>query len=421
MKVELINIGDELLIGQVVNTNASWMADQLNQVGIEVVQITAISDSYEHIYNGLDLAKSRADVIILTGGLGPTKDDLTKFALCKYFNTELVFNEKAFKQVEELFHLRGFKVSAINRKQAEIPANCTPIQNINGTAPGMWFEQDGKIIISIPGVPFEMQALIKDHIIPKLLEKFDPGVIINKTVLTQGIGESTLAEIIADWENNLPDYFKLAYLPQPGIVRLRLTARGNDRDLLQKNLKEQLTDLQKLIPNLIFGYNDDTLEKVLSKLLLKEKKTLSIAESCTGGYIAQLVTSISGSSNYFMGSVVAYDNEVKEQLLGISKELMIEFGTVSKQVVEQMALNAQSLFKTDYAIATSGIAGPNGGSKEKPVGTTWIAIASPDQRVISNKYLFGEHRGRNVRKAALTAINKLRLEIEKNSSKGLSV
>ncbi len=421
MKVEIINIGDELLIGQVVNTNASWMADQLNQVGIEVVQITAISDTYEHIFQGLDLAKSRADVIILTGGLGPTKDDITKTVLCNYFNTKLVFNEKAFKQVEELFHLRGFKVTAINRKQAEIPANCIPLQNTNGTAPGMWFEQDGKIIISIPGVPFEMHALIKDQIIPQLLEKSDPEVIINKTVLTQGIGESALAEIITDWESNLPDYFKLAYLPQPGIVRLRLTAKGNERNLLQRNLDEQLTELLKIIPNLIFGYNNDTLEQVLQELFLKEKKTLSIAESCTGGYIAQLITSVSGSSSYFMGSVVAYDNEVKEHILGISKDLMIEFGTVSKQVVEQMALKAQSLFNTDYAIATSGIAGPNGGSKEKPVGTTWIAIATPDQGIISKKYLFGEHRGRNIRKAALTAMNKLRLEIEKNISKGLSV
>ncbi|MCP4553294.1 MAG: competence/damage-inducible protein A [Bacteroidetes bacterium] len=421
MKVEIINIGDELLIGQVVNTNASWMADQLNQVGIEVVQITAISDTYEHIFQGLDLAKSRADVIILTGGLGPTKDDITKTVLCNYFNTKLVFNEKVFKQVEELFHLRGFKVTTINRKQAEIPANCIPLQNINGTAPGMWFEQDGKIIISIPGVPFEMRALIKDQIIPQLLEKSDPAVIINKTVLTQGIGESALAEIITDWESNLPDYFKLAYLPQPGIVRLRLTARGNERNLLQKNLDEQLTELLKIIPNLIFGYNNDTLEQVLQELLLKEKKTLSIAESCTGGYIAQLITSVSGSSNYFMGSVVAYDNEVKEHILGLSKDLMMEGGTVSRQVVEQMALKAQSLFNTDYAIATSGIAGPNGGSKEKPVGTTWVAIATPDQGVVSKKYLFGEHRGRNIRKAALTAMNKLRLEIEKNSSKGLSV
>ncbi len=416
MKVEIINIGDELLIGQVVNTNASWMAEQLNLAGIEVVQITSISDTSNHIFSALDSAKTRADAIIMTGGLGPTNDDITKEVLCKYFNTELVFNEEAFKQVEALFKLRGFKVTEINRKQAELPAKCTPLKNINGTAAGMWFEEAGKVFVSIPGVPFEMRALMTNQIIPRLLEKYNPGVILKKTVLTQGIGESALAEIIADWENSLPSNFKLAYLPQPGIVRLRLSVKGEDRQKSQNEFDNQLEKLHLLIPKLIFGYDDDTVEKIVVEQLKKTGKTLSLAESCTGGYISHLVTSIAGSSKCFMGSVVAYDNEIKENILGVSNASLIKFGAVSEQVAKEMAAGAQSKFKTDYAISVTGIAGPDGGSEEKPVGTTWIAIATPDKKVFAKKYLFGEHRGRNIRKAALTGLNLLRKEILKNVS-----
>ena len=348
MKVEIINIGDELLIGQVVNTNASWMAEQLNLAGIEVVQITSISDTYDHIFAALDAAKTRANAIIMTGGLGPTNDDITKEALCQYFNTELKFNEEAFRQVESLFKLRGFKVTEINKKQAELPESCIPLKNVHGTATGMWFEENGKIIVSIPGVPFEMHALMTDQIIPRLLKIFNPDIVLNKTVLTQGIGESALAEIIADWENNLPRHFKLAYLPQPGIVRLRLTTKGSDHFKLQNELNEQLGRLQKLIPKLIFGYDDDTMEKVLLELLIKKNKTISLAESCTGGYLSHLVTSIAGSSKSFMGSVVAYDNKIKENILGVSIDSLIKFGAVSEQVAKEMALGVQLKFKTDY-------------------------------------------------------------------------
>lgn len=411
MKIEIINIGDELLIGQVVNTNASWMAEQFNLAGFEVVQITSISDTFSHIFESLDLAKNRADVIVMTGGLGPTNDDVTKEALCKYFDTTLVFNEEVYARVEALFKLRGFKMSEINRKQAELPANCIPLKNIHGTAAGMWFEQDNQIIVSIPGVPFEMKTLVSDEIIPLLLKKFNPGIIINKTVLTQGIGESALAEIIQHWEDSLPSHFKLAYLPQPGIVRLRLTTRGTDRSKLQNEFDVQMAALQKLIPELIFGYNDETIEQIVVKSLLEKQMTISAAESCTGGYVSHLITSISGSSGCFMGSVVAYNNRIKEKMLGVSAETLLKFGAVSKEVVIEMALGVQSSFKTDYAISVSGIAGPDGGTEEKPVGTIWIAIATPDKKIIANKYLFGEHRGRNIRKAALTALNMIRKEI----------
>ncbi|PKP33635.1 MAG: competence/damage-inducible protein A [Bacteroidetes bacterium HGW-Bacteroidetes-17] len=411
MKIEIINIGDELLIGQVVNTNASWMAEQFNLAGFEVVQITAISDTYSHIFEALDLAKIRADAVVVTGGLGPTNDDVTKEALCKYFDTTLVFNEEVHVQVEALFKLRGFKVTEINRKQAELPANCIPLKNIHGTAAGMWFEQDDRIIVSIPGVPFEMKTLVSDEIIPRLLKKSNPGIILNKTILTQGIGESALAEIIQNWEESLPSHFKLAYLPQPGIVRLRLTTKGSDRPKLQNELDEQTRALQRLIPKLIFGYGEDTIEQIVVETLLQKQKTISVAESCTGGYISHLITSISGSSGCFMGSIVAYDNRIKEKMIGVSKETLIKYGAVSEEVVIEMASGVQSRFNTDYAIAVSGIAGPDGGTEDKPVGTTWIAITTPDKKVIAKKYLFGEHRGRNIRKAALTALNMIRKEL----------
>lgn len=411
MKAEIINIGDEILIGQVVNTNAGWMAEQLSLAGFEVIHISAISDTREAIFNALDEAMARADIVLMTGGLGPTNDDITKQCLCDYFDTSLVFNEKAYKQVQELFELRGFKVSAINRKQAEIPSNCIPLQNKNGTAPGMWFEHQGKIIVSMPGVPFEMKDLMSEQIIPRLQKQFKFKSLLKKTILTQGIGESHLAEIIADWEDNLPSNFKLAYLPQPGMVRLRLTAEGEKSDTLQIEFDKQIESIKNLITDLIFGYDTDRLEEVVGKMLEQKSQNISTAESCTGGYISHLITDVPGSSAYFKGSVVAYSNEIKEQMLGVKTKSLIEFGAVSEQVVSEMALGIQKLYKTDYAIATSGIAGPTGGTDKKPIGTTWIALALPDKTVIAKKYLFGEHRGRNIRKAALTALNQLRKQL----------
>ena len=407
MKAEIINIGDELLIGQVVNTNSSWIAKQLNMAGIEVCQITTIADNKQHIITALNQAKSRADIILITGGLGPTKDDITKQTLCEYFNTQIVFNNQIFKDIKKIFKIRGFDLTEPNRKQAEVPENCIVIRNVNGTAPGMWFEKDKKIFVSMPGVPFEMKPMINNFVIPYLLKHFTTKTIIHKTILTQGIAESFLFKIIENWENNLPSYIKLAYLPSPGIVRLRLSGVGDNKKKLLIEINKHISYLQKIIPQYIYGYDNDKLEKIVGDLLIKNNKTLSIAESCSGGYIAHKITSVPGSSMYFKGSVVSYSNEIKINLLEVNSQIISEKGAVSKEVVTEMVRNVKKNFNTDYAIATSGIAGPSGGSSKKPVGTTWIAIAS-SQKIIVKKYLFGENRERNIVKTSLTALNMLR-------------
>ncbi|MCK9617854.1 MAG: competence/damage-inducible protein A [Lentimicrobiaceae bacterium] len=413
MEAEIISIGDELLIGQVVNTNAAWMAEQLNLIGIKVKQVTVIADVRQAILQTLAEATKRVSIVMLTGGLGPTNDDITKQTLCEYFDTHLVADEASYKNVETIFAMRGFRVTELNRKQAEVPANCIPIANLNGTAPGMWFEKNGIIYVSMPGVPFEMKLMMSDYILPELAKRFTSGAIVHKTILTQGMGESFLAVKIRHWEAALPSYIKLAYLPQPGLVRLRLTATGNDKESLTREIEKQTSTLLQLIPDLVFGFDDDTLEHVVGKLLMQKGKTISTAESCTGGYVAHMITGVPGSSAYFKGSVVAYANEVKEQLLGVQHQTLLQFGAVSQQCVIEMAEGARHIFNTDYAIATSGISGPDGGTIEKPVGTTWIAIATP-KTTISEKFLFGEHRQRNIHKTALQALQILRKEVEKD-------
>ncbi len=410
MKAEIITIGEELLIGQVIDTNSAWIAEQLNMAGVGLVQITSIPDDHDVIVKTLGEATLRADIILMTGGLGPTRDDVTKHALCAFFNTHLVFNQEAFYNVERLFRMRGLPVTELNRRQAEVPANCTPLPNPEGTAPGMWFEKDGKYYVSMPGVPFEMKSLMTNHVLPRLAKRTSAQFILHKTILTHGVGESLLAKTIEDWENALPENIKLAYLPQPGIVRLRLTAIGDNKALLETQLNELDIKLQQFIPDLIFGYGTQTMEEVVGRLLKSAAMTLSTAESCTGGYIAHLLTTVPGSSDYFKGSVVAYSNEVKISQLGVSQENLEKHGAVSEQVVTQMASGIRNALKTDYALAVSGIAGPDGGTPEKPVGTTWIALATPHS-VIARKFLFGEHRGRNIRKAALEALNLLRLQL----------
>jgi len=406
MLAEIITIGDELLIGQVIDTNSAWIAEQLNMAGIRVHQITSISDNQEHILTTLKEASERATLILITGGLGPTKDDITKQTLCKYFGTSVVFSEEAYKNIEKLFYHRGVAVSEVNRLQAMVPANCQVIPNVNGTAPGMWFEKDGCIYVSMPGVPFEMKTIVEQEIIPRLIHKSNQ-VIIHRTILTEGIGESLLASIIEPWEDSLPSFIKLAYLPQPGMVRLRLTAYGTDREQLQAAINQAERDIYPYAGKYIFGFDDDTLESVIGQLLRDKHKTLSTAESCTGGNIAHLITSIEGSSDYFKGSVVAYSNEIKEKILNVPKQTLIDHGAVSEQTVVAMATGIRERFSTDYAIAVSGIAGPGGGTDEKPVGTTWIAVASPSG-IISRKFLLGDHRGRNILKASKAALNMLR-------------
>ena len=409
MNAEIINIGDELLIGQVVNTNASWMAEQLNLAGIHVVRMSVVADDREAILGSLRQASTRAELILITGGLGPTNDDITKLTLCEYFNCRLVFSEIAYADIEHLFHLRGWTVTEINRQQAEVPGGCTPLRNLNGTAPGMWFEKEGCIFVSLPGVPFEMKAMMEEVVIPRLAGR--SGMVIrHKTVLTQGVGESFLAVQIREWEDHLPKEIKLAYLPQPGIVRLRLTASGTDGDYLDRLINGQLDKLRQLIAEWIYGYDDETMGSIIGALLKKKGKTLATAESCTGGYIAHLLTLVPGSSAYFLGSVVAYDNRIKEEILQVSHKSILESGAVSEIVVREMAEGARKILKVDYAVAVSGIAGPDGGTPDKPVGTTWIAVATPTT-IVTQKFMLGDHRERNIHRAALTAMNLLRKEL----------
>jgi nicotinamide-nucleotide amidase len=410
MKAEIITIGDELLIGQVIDTNSAWMARELNMVGIRVNQIISISDDQEQIINTLTEASKRVDIIITTGGLGPTSDDITKVAFCKYFKTHLIFDQKSYENIERIFTLRGYSMSETNRKQAEIPANCEALLNENGTAPGMLFRQGRKIYISLPGVPFEMKSLMTDHVLP-ILKPLSGKVIIHKTILTQGVGESFLSDKIKDWESELPPHIKLAYLPQPGMVRLRLSGTGISEEILKSELDEKVASLYSLIPEFIFGEDEESLELIVGKLLKELGLTLSTAESCTGGYLAHLITSIPGSSAYFNGSIVSYSNEVKINSLGVDPNTLKAFGAVSRDTVIEMANGVKKVLSSDCSIAVSGIAGPDGGTEEKPVGTVWIAVSTPISGTITKKFLFGEHRERNIRRSALAALDMLRKQL----------
>ncbi len=398
------------MIGQVVNTNASWISAELNKSGISVSRITAIGDNAEDIKQALRTACEKNEIVLLTGGLGPTKDDKTKKILAEYFDSGMVFHEPTFERIKALFKARNFDLTAINRQQAEIPEKCTPLPNVNGTAPGMWFEKNGKVIVSMPGVPFEMQPMVTNEVIPRLQKKYKLPFIYHKTIMTHGMPESKLAERIKDIENNLPEHIKLAYLPQPGIVRLRLSATGPDKKALEEEVNAYCRKFLEVIPELIFGYDDITLEETVGQLLKEKKLTVSTAESCTGGYLAHLITSIPGSSEYYKGSVISYANEVKMQELRVSQADLDTHGAVSREVVEQMAVGVREKLGTDYSLSTSGIAGPDGGTEEKPVGTVWIALAGPNG-VQSKLFHFGEHRQRNIRRSALAALDMLRLEL----------
>lgn len=408
MKVEIITIGDEILIGQIVDTNSAWMAVELNQVGIKVVQITTVSDTPGHLINALNEASSRADIVLMTGGLGPTKDDRTKKVLCEYFNSKLVMHEATLKHVSRFFVSRGLNVNQLNKDQALVPECCTVLFNPVGTAPGMWFEKDGVIFISMPGVPFEMKELMTNQIIPRLKSISGSEAIVHKTVHVIGIPESILAETLEAWEDALPSFINLAYLPSPGQIRLRFSAFGNDENILKQNIEEQIHKLQQIIPDSIFGYDNDTLAGVVGRLLVEKNQTMASAESCTGGNIAHLITSEPGSSLWYKGSVVAYANETKVKLLNVNQNFINEYGAVSEQVVTQMAIGARKALNVDYAIATSGIAGPDGGTDEKPVGTVWIAVATPE-KTIAKMFNFANNRERNIIRSSQTALNMLRL------------
>lgn len=407
MKAEIISIGDEILIGQVVNTNSAWLGERLTSIGIDVGRIMVIADRREDIKEALKESGERAGLVIITGGIGPTKDDITKSVLAEYFGSRLVHNEEALKHIQKL--LRGrVDLNEMNVRQAMLPDNCLLIPNHYGTAAGMWFEKDGTQYISLPGVPYEMEAMMNDFILPRLKEKFDLPAIVYRTILVQGIAESHLATMLEEYEETLPTEVKLAYLPSPGRVRLRISSAGKDGKAVEKLVKDQVERLIPYIPQgKIYGYGEEEMEKVIGGLLNQKKATLALAESCTGGAIAQMITSVPGSSEYFLASVVAYSNKIKEEVLGVDPDIIKKHGAVSREVVEQMAKGARKQFGADYSIATSGIAGPTGGSPEKPVGTTWIAVAS-DNKTESAVYMLGDHRERNIRKASLTGLNMLR-------------
>ncbi|HRX93965.1 MAG TPA: competence/damage-inducible protein A [Chitinophagaceae bacterium] len=406
----IITIGDELLIGQTIDTNSAFIAQELNKIGVWVRRRVAVGDVYEDIKEALDEESRESQIIIITGGLGPTADDITKPLLCDYFGGKLVVNEEVLAHVKFLFEKifrRPGPILERNLKQAEVPDNCTVLFNKNGTAPGMLFERDNKIFISLPGVPHEMKGLMTDEVIPKLLEAFTMPVIAHRTACTAGQGESMIAELLKDFEPALPPNIKLAYLPSYGMVKLRLTAKGDNKTDLEKELNPYFDQMLLLVKEYLVSDEDKKMEEVIGGILKEQHKTLATAESCTGGYIAHLITSIPGSSSYFNGTVVSYANEVKRNVLGVLQETLDTHGAVSEETVIQMATGVRQKLNTDYALATSGIMGPDGGTDEKPVGTVWIAVANAEKtETLKLNLRFG--RERNIQMTALHALNFLR-------------
>lgn len=401
--VEIITIGDEILIGQIIDTNSAWMAVELNNVGFEIIQITSIHDNEDHIVDALNNALKRADIVLFTGGIGPTKDDITKQTLCKYFDTKLVLNNDVIANIEQLLKHRQSALNELTYAQAMVPEKCTVIMNKVGTAPITWFEKDDKIIVSMPGVPHEMKHAMQNEVINRLQKQFNTPQIIHKTLIVTGYPESALALKIADWENNLPQEIHLAYLPTYSIIRLRLSAFGNSTKNISFEIDKEILKLKTILGNAIILESDIKLEEAIGIELSKRKQTIATAESCTGGNIAHKLTEIHGSSAYYKGSIVAYDNQIKVNLLKVSTESIKQYGAVSKQVVEQMAYNIRQIMHADYGIATSGIAGPSGGTNDKPVGTVWIAISTATETT-SKLYQFNNNRIQNIERATQAAM-----------------
>jgi nicotinamide-nucleotide amidase len=416
IKATIVTIGDELLIGQVIDTNSAWIAQELNKIGIWVKRRVSVGDAWDEIWNTLDEESREADVILITGGLGPTADDITKPLLCKYFGGELKTDDKVLAHIQHLFenvYRRPF--TERNRKQAEVPTVCTVIHNARGTAPGMWFEKNDTIFVSMPGVPHEMKGMMTDIILNKIAERFPGHIISHRTLLTAGIGESFLADHIQQWEEQLPSHIKLAYLPNYGMVRLRITGTGSDRGMLEAQLDEEFSKLKILVNEWLVTDEDRTMQQVVSSLLKERAQTLSTAESCTGGYIAHLLTREPGASNFFLGGVVSYANEVKENVLHVSNDTLQTSGAVSRQTVEQMVQGSLDLMKTDYALAVSGIMGPDGGTPEKPVGSVWVAVGKKG-KIISQHFNFRFDRSRNIEMTAIQALNMLRKLVLENEN-----
>jgi nicotinamide-nucleotide amidase len=404
MKAQIITIGDELLIGQTVDTNSAWIGAELSKIGFDVCRRISIHDLRKDILDTLKDITGKPEVVLITGGLGPTSDDITKQTLCEFFNTKLLTNNEVLGMIEEMMKKRNIPMNENNRRQAEVPESCRVMKNAAGTAPGMWFEKDGTIFVSMPGVPHEMKYLMTEHVLPELKKRFSSQTIIHKNIMTYGAPEAKLAELLTGFEESLPPIIKLAYLPAAGIIKLRLTATGTDKNLLDKIIKEQVKKLYDTVPELIYGEDEESFEMVIGKILKEKDQTICTAESCTGGKIASMITSIPGSSLYYKGSVIAYDNSIKKVVLGVPPDILERHGAVSRETVEKMAEGARRLLAADYSVATSGIAGPDGGTASKPVGTIWIAVSSIE-KTVSEKYQFGSDRITNINRFSIAALN----------------
>lgn len=415
MKASILTIGDEILIGQIVDTNSASIARHLNNAGIVVWERTSVGDQREQITEAVKRAMNQSDVVILTGGLGPTKDDITKKTLAELFGSRLVCDQTVADHVRRMLEARGIEYNRLNRDQALVPACCTVLFNAHGTAPGMWFEQNGKVVVSLPGVPFEMEHLMTDEVMPRLKARFSLRQIVHRTLITAGLAESMLAEKIADWENALPPYLHLAYLPAPGVVRLRLSAYEVEGESVSHEIDRQFAALQRIIPRYVLGFERATMQEIVHNLLTQRRQTLATAESCTGGSIAARFTAMPGASAYFLCGMVAYSNESKNNLLGVDPETIASRGAVSEEVARQMAEGARRIAGADYAVATTGIAGPTGGTEQKPVGTVWMAVAGPHRTVPLLKQC-GTDRGQIIDRASAFALALLRDEIERDAA-----
>ena len=415
MKATIVTIGDEILIGQIIDTNSGFIAKSLDKIGIQTTEMLSISDDKKHILDTFASLQNKVDLVIITGGLGPTKDDITKHTFCDYFEDTLVVNQEVLTHVTEM--IEGFykrPITQLNKDQALVPSKCEVLFNKMGTAPGMWMKKENTVYISLPGVPYEMKYLIEEVIVPKVIKEYERPYIIHKTLLTYGQGESLVAERIEDWEGKLPEFIKLAYLPSPGRVRLRLSARGINKELLEKAIENNVQSLTKIIGDIIVGFDEDeTIEVVLGRLLTQHKKTISTAESCTGGKIAQLITSVAGASNYFRGSVVSYATDTKISILGVNQQTIKEHTVVSAEVASEMAIGIQKIMQTDYAIATTGNAGPTKEAGKAEVGTVFIALATPNEVIVAD-FNFGQPREKVIDRAVNKAFEILLKEILKN-------
>lgn len=407
MKVQIITIGDEILIGQIIDTNSAWMAQQLNANGAQVVRIESIGDEYEEIQQTLDRSIANADVVLITGGLGPTKDDITKKALADYFNTEMEFHPESFERIVKIFERWGRTTTEAHRQQCYMPKNAELLFNKMGSAPGMWFEHKNTVIISMPGVPYEMKYIMKYGVIPRLKERFPMQGILHRTIRTVGEGESRIAERIEDIESALPQHVKLAFLPSLGTVRLRLTAKGKTEEELAADIQHYSQQIEERIPELIYGHDSQKLEEAVGQILKARGLNLATAESCTGGHIGHKITSVPGSSAYFIGGFVAYSNNVKVQQLGVQEHTLKQYGAVSEQTVIEMVKGTNKVLGSDIAVAISGVAGPGGGTKEKPVGTVWIAVGN-QKKIVTKKLSIGKDRIKNIEYSSVQALNMIR-------------